>query len=179
MVTWRGFLGGSGVKNPPASAGEVGWSSDPENPHLPRSNQACASRLLSLWSRAPEPSSLSPRAGTAEVRTPESSRVETRAASAGRGPHTAAREEPRPPQLEKEKPRRQSRPGTPKKKVSWCSDSVFSIPLLHHLPHGFILTNTAERPLRSQRSHSHVITANTNKNKEETSLGCLFLFFFF
>ena len=124
MVTWRGFLGGSGVKNPPASAGEVGWSSDPENPHLPRSNQACASRLLSLWSRAPEPSSLSPRAGTAEVRTPESSRVETRAASAGRGPHTAAREEPRPPQLEKEKPRRQSRPGTPKKKsqlMQWFS----------------------------------------------------------
>lgn len=55
-----------------------------------------------------------------------------------------------------------------KKKKKEPVDAVtgFSVPPLHHLPHGSILTATAERPLPMQRAHSHVITANTTKAKK-------------
>ena len=175
IVTWRCFLGGSGVKNPPASAGEVGWSSDPEKPYLPRSNQACASRLLSLWSRAPEPSSLSPRAVTAEVHTPESSRLETRAATAGRGPHTAAREEPWPPQLEKS-PGGSQDPAHQKKKsqlMQWSSFFNSSAP-----------SSTAWlHPCKYSRGASAIavvtFTRHNSKHKQKQRRDIIRLSFFF
>ena len=62
--------GGAAVKNPPADAGDTGSSPGPERSHMPQSNSARASQLLSLCSRAREPQLLSPRATTTEARTP-------------------------------------------------------------------------------------------------------------
>ena len=47
-----GFPGGSVVKNPPASAGDVSSIPDPGRPHVPRSNGVGAPQQLSLRSRA-------------------------------------------------------------------------------------------------------------------------------
>ena len=49
------FSGGAVVKNPPANAGDTGSSPGLGRSHLPRSNQARVSQLLSLRSRAHEP----------------------------------------------------------------------------------------------------------------------------
>ena len=46
----EGFPGGSGVKNPHASAGDTGSIPDPGRSHMPRSNEARAPQLLSLYS---------------------------------------------------------------------------------------------------------------------------------
>ncbi|KAJ8791069.1 hypothetical protein J1605_020870 [Eschrichtius robustus] len=47
-------------KNPPANAGDTGSSPGPGRCHMPRSNEAHASQLLSLHSRAHEPQLLKP-----------------------------------------------------------------------------------------------------------------------
>ena len=56
----KGFPGGAVVKNPPASAGDMGSSPGLGRSHMPRSNQARAPQLLSLRSRAREPQLLKP-----------------------------------------------------------------------------------------------------------------------
>ena len=48
------------VKNPPASAGDMGSSPGLGKSHMPRSNKARAPQLLSLHSRAREPQPLKP-----------------------------------------------------------------------------------------------------------------------
>ena len=55
------------VKNPPANAGDMVSSPGPGRSHMPRSNKACASQLLSLRSTAREPQLLSPHATTTEA----------------------------------------------------------------------------------------------------------------
>ena len=55
-----GFPGGTVVKNPPANAGDTGLSPGLGRSHMPRSNWACASQLLSLRCRACEPQLLKP-----------------------------------------------------------------------------------------------------------------------
>ena len=39
---FKGVPGGSGVKNPPADAGDTSLIPDQGRSHIPRSNQACA-----------------------------------------------------------------------------------------------------------------------------------------
>ena len=56
----RDFPGGAVVKNPPANEGDTGSSPGPGRSHMPRSNKARASQLLSLRSRAREPQLLKP-----------------------------------------------------------------------------------------------------------------------
>ena len=51
-VLFRGFPGGAVVKNPPANAGDMGLSPGPGRSHMPWSNYARASQVLSLRSRA-------------------------------------------------------------------------------------------------------------------------------
>ena len=51
----RDFPGGTVVKNPSASAGDMGSSPGPGRSHMPQSNYARASQLLSLGSRARSP----------------------------------------------------------------------------------------------------------------------------
>ena len=58
------------VKNPPASAGDMGLNLGPGRSHMARSNKARAPQLLSLRSRTREPQLLSPRAATTEVHAP-------------------------------------------------------------------------------------------------------------
>ena len=69
-LSFRGFPGGAVVRNPPASAGDVGSSPGPGRSHMPRSNWAHVPQLLSLRSRAREPQLLSLRATTTEARMP-------------------------------------------------------------------------------------------------------------
>ena len=64
------FPGGPVVKNPPASAGDMGSTSGPGRSHMSWSNQTCAPQLLSLCSEAWEPQLLSPSAATAEAPGP-------------------------------------------------------------------------------------------------------------
>ena len=59
---YRGFPGGSVLRNPPANAGDTGSSPGPASFHMPRSDWAREPQLLSLRSRAHEPQLLSPRA---------------------------------------------------------------------------------------------------------------------
>ena len=47
-----GFPGGTVDKNPPASAGDMGWTPGPGRSHMPWSNKACKPQLLNLCSRA-------------------------------------------------------------------------------------------------------------------------------
>ena len=49
------FLGGPVVKNPPAKAGDTGSVPAQGRSHMPQSNEACVSQLLSLCSRAHVP----------------------------------------------------------------------------------------------------------------------------
>ena len=66
----KDLTGGTLVKNPPANAGDVGSSPSQGRSHMPRSNEARASQLLSLHSRAHEPQLLGPCATTTESRVP-------------------------------------------------------------------------------------------------------------
>ena len=58
------------VESLPANAVDTGSIPGPGGSHVPRSNWACAPRLLSLRSGARAPQLLSPRATTAEARVP-------------------------------------------------------------------------------------------------------------
>ena len=49
---FKGSPGGTVVKNPPANAGDTGSIPGPGRSHMPRSNEAHASQLQSLLSRA-------------------------------------------------------------------------------------------------------------------------------
>ena len=77
----RGFPGGAVVENLPANAGDTGSSPGLGRSHMPRGNWAREPLLLSLrvWSLCSA----------------------TREAAIVRGPHTAIKEWPRLPQLEK------------------------------------------------------------------------------
>lgn len=59
ITIWR-LPGGSGVKNPPTSAGDVGSVPDPGRPHMLSSDEACMPRLLSLRSGVRGPRALKP-----------------------------------------------------------------------------------------------------------------------
>ena len=61
-----GLPGGSVVKNLPANAGDTGSIRGLGRLHTPRSNEACASQVLSPCSGAREPQRLSPHAATTE-----------------------------------------------------------------------------------------------------------------
>ena len=67
---WRGFLGGSVVKNPPANAGDTGLIPGPGGSRGPWSNWACPHNA---WAR-----SLEPGAAPAEVRMPMASAPQKR-----------------------------------------------------------------------------------------------------
>ena len=95
------FPGGAVVKNPPANAGDTGLLPGPGRSHMPRSNWARVPQLLSLRSGAHDPQLLSPCATTTEARTPWSPRSATGEATTMRSPRTAAKSNPRSPQLEK------------------------------------------------------------------------------
>ena len=64
----KGFLGGSVVKNLPATAGDTDLIPDPGKSYMPRSSEACAPQLLSLCSRVRELQLRSPYAATTEGR---------------------------------------------------------------------------------------------------------------
>ena len=66
----RDLPGGAVVKNPPANAGDTGSSPGPGRSHMPRSNEAQVTRLLSLRSRARVSQLLSLRDTTTEARAP-------------------------------------------------------------------------------------------------------------
>ena len=66
----RDFPGGTVVKNPPASAGDMGLSPGLGRSHMPWSNKAHEPQLLSLHSIARKPQWLSPLAATTEAHTP-------------------------------------------------------------------------------------------------------------
>ena len=91
----RDFPGGAVVKNLLANVGDAGSSPGPGRSHMPRSNYAHASQLLSLCSRAREPQLLSPRATTTGAHAPQ------REATTMRSPRTATKGSPCSPQLEK------------------------------------------------------------------------------
>ena len=62
LIQWKsvqpamgGFPGGSGVKNPPASAGDMGSIPGPGRSYMSQSNQAHVPQLLRLCSRAQVP----------------------------------------------------------------------------------------------------------------------------
>ena len=69
MKTVRDFTSGAVVKNPPASAGDMGSSPDLGRSHMLQSNSARAPQLR-LRSRACEPQLRSPRATTTEAHAP-------------------------------------------------------------------------------------------------------------
>ena len=103
-----GFPGGAVVKNPPANAGDTGSSPGPGRSHMPQSNRAHASQLLSLRSRAREPQLLSPHTLEPVLRNRE--------ATAVRSPRTTTKSSPCSPQLEKAHAQQQ-RPNTAKNKL--------------------------------------------------------------
>ena len=67
------FPGGSGVKNPPASAGDTGLIPDPGRSHMPWSNEAHGPSsqpgLQSRKATAAEPRALEPCSATREATT--------------------------------------------------------------------------------------------------------------
>ena len=63
----RGFPGGSGVKNPPASAGDTDSIPGPGRSHMPRHTEDRVPQLLSLCSRAREPQVLKPACSRAHA----------------------------------------------------------------------------------------------------------------
>ena len=67
---FRDFRGGAVVKNLPANAGDTGSIPGPGTSHMPQSNYARVSQLLSLRSRPCKPQLLIPRATTTEARAP-------------------------------------------------------------------------------------------------------------
>lgn len=60
------FSGGPAVKNPPVNAGDTGPIPGPGRSQMPRSNSACAPRLLSLALEPMSHTRESPRAATNE-----------------------------------------------------------------------------------------------------------------
>ena len=84
-----GFPGGAVVKDPPASAGDMGSSPGLGRSYMLWNNEACAPQLLS------------PRATTTEAHTPRACALATREATSIRSPHTATKNSPHSPQLEK------------------------------------------------------------------------------
>ena len=62
-----GFPGGSMVKNPPTSAGDVGLVPDSGRSHMLSGNKARMSQLLSLCSGAREPRPLKPERPPAQA----------------------------------------------------------------------------------------------------------------
>ena len=72
----QGFDSGAVVKNPPANAGDTGSSPGPGRFHMPRSNYAHVSQLLTLRSRAREPQLLSLCATTTEAHVPRARAVQ-------------------------------------------------------------------------------------------------------
>ena len=109
----RGFAGGSGVKNPPAKAGDLGSTPDPGRPHVPRSS----------WGRAPRTAEpvLSGLGATTTESTSRSYRspralgpvlCRKRSQSREKPEHHSQRAAPTP--TTREKPVRQQRPGTAK-----------------------------------------------------------------
>ena len=69
-ISVRGSPAGSVVKNLPANAGDTGSIPDPGRFHMPWSNQACASQLLSLCSGAWELQLRNPCAAATEAHSP-------------------------------------------------------------------------------------------------------------
>ena len=67
---FRGFPGGSLVKNPPASAGDMGSTPDPGRSYMSQSNQAHLPQILSLWSKVQMPQLLSLCTATTEAHVP-------------------------------------------------------------------------------------------------------------
>ena len=67
---YQGFLGGSVVKNLPASAEDLSLIPDPGRFHMPWGNQACVPQLLHLCSRAYEPQLLRLCVVTAKAQAP-------------------------------------------------------------------------------------------------------------
>ena len=68
-LTWV-FPAGSGVKNPPANAGDMGSIPGPEGSHMPKSNEARKPQLLRLCSGVQALHLLSLRAAVPEAGTP-------------------------------------------------------------------------------------------------------------
>ena len=97
----RGFPGGSVVKNPLASAGDMGSIPGPGRPYTPQSNEACLPQPLSPCSRAREAQLLSPGATTVEACKPWILYSATREAAAIRSLCRATKSSPCSLQLEK------------------------------------------------------------------------------
>ena len=72
---FRGFPGGAVVGNPPANVGDTGSSTG--RSHVPQSNWAHASQLLTLCSAARGAQLLSPHATAAEACTPKACALHT------------------------------------------------------------------------------------------------------
>ena len=68
--TQKGFLVDLEVKNPPASAGDMGSIPDPGRSHIPETKASPRATLLSLCSRARVHNARSPPAPTAEAQRP-------------------------------------------------------------------------------------------------------------
>lgn len=66
----QGFPGGIVANSPPTNTGDTSWILGPERSHLPGSNEAHATQLLSQRSRAQEPEPLNPHAALTEAREP-------------------------------------------------------------------------------------------------------------
>ena len=64
---YRGFLGGSVVKNPPTNAGDMVSIPVPRQFHMPWSSYTCEPRLVSLCLRPWEPQLLTSCATTTEA----------------------------------------------------------------------------------------------------------------
>ena len=111
------FPGGAVVKNPPANTGDMGSSPGPGRSHMPWSNEARVSQLLSLCSRAREPQLLSPCATTTAPLVPKASAPQQREATAMRSPRTTTKSSPYSPQLEKARAQQQ-RPNAAKKLIN-------------------------------------------------------------
>ena len=87
---WRSAV----VKNPPANAGDTGWSPGPGRSHMPQSNKAHAPQLLSLRSRAREPQLLKPVLWSLQATTTEPRATTTEACA----PRARASQQEKPPQ---------------------------------------------------------------------------------
>ena len=106
---FRGFPGGTVVKNPPANAGDTGLSPGPGRSHMPRRNQARGPQLLRLRSIAREPQLLKPTRLEPVLCNKRSHPM--------RSPCTATTSSPRSLQLEKACAQ-QRRPNAAKNKIN-------------------------------------------------------------
>ena len=69
-INRRGFLGGSVVKNLPASAGHMGLTPGLGRSHMPQGKWVCVPQLMTQSSRACETQLLRPGATTREALAP-------------------------------------------------------------------------------------------------------------